>query len=116
MGAYVRIFGGFRWKREALKGIRVLLLILAAAALLDLATALHNISKLGLSAELNPLAVYIFVTLGPLGLAVAKLSTVAFASVVAIYLVLSGQVRVARATLIVGCIVTMFAALTNVWT
>ncbi len=111
----MKTLGNVFWSRGALDGIRALLLVLATAAVLDLATALHNISTLGLSAELNPVAVYIFATSGPLGLAVAKLATVAFASLAAVYLVRSGQAQMAKATLLVGSIVTIFGALSNVW-
>lgn len=100
---------------KTLHSVSILIYILTAAAAADLVTLFRNIPVLGLGAEANPVALYLLVNFGPWGLITAKAGSVLFASLVAVFLMRSGRIRLARTTLGICCFATILAAFSNIW-
>ncbi|MCL5962083.1 MAG: hypothetical protein M1358_22675 [Chloroflexi bacterium] len=100
---------------RSLPSISILIYLLAGAAAADLVTLFRNIPLLGLHAEVNPVALFFLVNFGPLGLVAAKAASVLLASGIAIFLMRSGQLKLARTTLAICCLATIMAALSNIW-
>ena len=88
--------------------------LLALAHLFDFSTFLVMTSRHGLSAELNPIVVFMATEFGLPGLTIAKLSSVVFLAVVAVILYRSRRNRTATALLMIGVLAGIVGGFSNI--
>jgi len=89
--------------------------VLALAHFFDWASFLVMIGRHGLAAEANPIVVQVFEETGIPGVTIAKVATVAFASVLAL-IILPRRRRLAMGLVSFGVMAGLFGGLTNVLT
>lgn len=90
------------------------LTLLALAHLFDFGTFLVMTSRHGLSAELNPIVIYMDTTFGLPGLTIAKLASVVFLAVTAVILYRARRNRTATALLMIGVAAGIIGGCSNI--
>ena len=94
-------------------GIYVLAALAVVVHALDLATGLRMMLTYGISLEQNPLARFLMLNLGPLGLATMKLLVVVGGVLVFVKTARLGRARLARNCLLVAVAIGVLGAASN---